>query len=101
MAREEKLEVEGEVLEALGSGMFRARTDKPNVFYMVTDRGPNGQPGGLRTFPVPDFDPTIVKVRVKGERIQLLEQIPLTTSSGAPVSGFPNFSAVNIGMKSS
>ena len=36
---------------------------------MVTDRGPNGQPGGRRTFPVPEFNPTIVHVMVKGDRI--------------------------------
>jgi hypothetical protein len=79
---------------SFGSGLFRDRTDPPHVFYMVTDRGPNGQPNDLRTFPVPDFDPTIVKVRVRGERVQVLEQIPLTTTSGPPVTGLPNFSAV-------
>ena len=80
---------------SFGSGLFRDRTDPPHVFYMVTDRGPNGQPNDLRTFPVPDFDPTIVKARVRGERVQVLEKIPLTTTSGAPVTGLPNFSAVS------
>ena len=80
---------------SIGSGMFRARSDKPHEYYMVTDRGPNGQPNGLRTFPVPDFDPTIVKVRVKGERIEILEKIPITTKSGAPVTGLPNFPFVD------
>ena len=81
-------------LGSIGSGLFRARTDAPNEFYMVTDRGPNGQPDDKRTFPVPDFDPTIVKVRVWGEQIQILERIPLKTTSGAPVTGLPNFPAV-------
>lgn len=79
---------------SIGSGMFRARTDSPHEFFMLTDRGPNGQPGGKRTFPVPEFNPTIVKVRVKGESIVVLEQIALKTTSGAPVSGLPNLSAV-------
>lgn len=82
-------------LGSIGSGLFRARSDKPHEFYMVTDRGPNGQPNGLRTFPVPDFDPTIVKVRVKGEHVEILERIPLKTASGAPVTGLPNFAQVD------
>ena len=82
-------------LGSIGSGLFRARSDRPHEFYMVTDRGPNGQPDGKRTFGVPDFDPAIVKVRLRGERVEILERIPLRTTSGAPVSGLPNFSAVD------
>ena len=82
-------------LGSIGSGLFRARSDKPHEFYTLTDRGPNGQPDGKRTFAVPDFDPAIVKVRVRGERVEILERIPLKTGSGAPVSGLPNFSAVD------
>jgi hypothetical protein len=81
-------------LGSLGSGLFRTRANKAHEFYMLTDRGPNGQPGGKRTFPIPDFDPSIVRVRVNGEKIEILERIPLTTASGAPVTGLPNFSAV-------
>jgi hypothetical protein len=80
---------------SIGSGLSRARSDKPHEFWMVTDRGPNGQPAGLRTFPVPDFDPSILKVRVRGERVEVLEKIPLKTASGAPVTGLPNFSFVD------
>ena len=84
-------------LGSIGSGMFRARTDEPNVYFMVTDRGPNGNPSatGHRTFPVPDFDPMIVKVRTLGEQIQILQQIPLKTTAGAPVSGLPNAASVS------
>ena len=82
-------------LGSIGSGLFRARSDTPHEFYMVSDRGPNGQPDGKRTFPVPDFDPAIVKVRLKGERIEILDRIGLKTQSGAPVTGLPNFSAVD------
>ncbi|MGH8991175.1 MAG: esterase-like activity of phytase family protein [Acidimicrobiia bacterium] len=82
-------------LGSLGSGLFRARGDKPHEYWMITDRGPNGQPNDKRTFAVPDFNPTMVKVRVKGEKIEMVERIPLTTTSGAPVSGLPNFAAVD------
>lgn len=85
-------------LGSIGSGLFRARTDPPHEFYALTDRGPNGQPtvaaGTVRTFPVPDFDPAIVKVRVRGERVEIGERIPLRTRSGLPVSGLSNFAAV-------
>lgn len=82
-------------LGSLGSGLFRTKSDKPHEFWMVTDRGPNGQPGGKRTFPVPDFDPAIVKVRVKGENVEILKRIPLKTKGGAPVTGLPNFDFVD------
>ena len=74
----------------IGSDIFRARGDSANEFWMVTDRGPNGQPGGRRTFPVPEFDPTIVHVKVKGDRIELLEAIPIVNPDRSPVTGLPN-----------
>jgi len=82
-------------LGSIGSGMFRSGSDKPHEFYMVTDRGPNGQPDDKRTFPVPDFDPAIVKVRVKGQKVEILKRIPLKTMKGEPVTGLPNFSDVD------
>jgi hypothetical protein len=82
-------------LGSVGSGMFRTRSDKPHEFYMVTDRGPNGEPDGKRTFPVPDFDPTIVKIRVKGKKVEILKRIPLKTRKGEPVTGLPNFDFVD------
>ena len=39
----------------IGSDIFHARGDSANEFWMVTDRGPNWQPGGRRTFPVPEL----------------------------------------------
>lgn len=79
-------------LGSIGSGLYPA--EKGNELWMVTDRGPNGQPGDKRTFPVPDFNPTIVRVKVKGDRVELKERIPITTKAGGPVSGLPNLSAV-------
>jgi hypothetical protein len=74
----------------IGSDIFRARGDSANEFWMVTDRGPNGQPGGRRTFPVPEFNPTIVHVKVKGDRIELLEAIPILNPDRSAVTGLPN-----------
>jgi hypothetical protein len=82
-------------LGSLGSGLFRSRSDRPHEYYMVTDRGPNGQPDGRRTFPVSDFNPTIVKVRVKGTKIEIQKRIPLKTKNGSPVTGLPNFDFVD------
>jgi len=48
---------------------------------VITDRGPNGQiPVDLiqrRTFPVPEFTPTIMKVRLAGDRIEILDVLPI------------------------
>ncbi|MEU1365268.1 esterase-like activity of phytase family protein [Streptomyces sp. NPDC005803] len=82
----------GVMLGGIGSDIYPA--DREGEFWTVTDRGPNGQikvdGTKRRTFPVPGFDPAIVKVRVSGKRVEVLRSIPLTTRSGAPVSGLPN-----------
>lgn len=47
--------------------LARSPTGRPGEFWTITDRGPNGQikvgKDKRRTFPAPDFDPMIVKVR--------------------------------------
>ncbi|MFF8595587.1 esterase-like activity of phytase family protein [Streptomyces sp. NPDC015220] len=79
-------------LGGIGSDLYPA--GREGEFWTVTDRGPNGQikVGGTkrRTFPVPGFDPAIVRIRVSGETVRVLEAIPLTTSSGKPVTGLPD-----------
>ncbi|MFJ8199566.1 esterase-like activity of phytase family protein [Streptomyces sp. NPDC096152] len=79
-------------LGGIGSDIYPA--GRKGEFWTVTDRGPNGQikvdGKKRRTFPVPGFDPAIVKVRVSGDRIEVLDAIALTTSSGEPVTGLPN-----------
>ncbi|MFF8509852.1 esterase-like activity of phytase family protein [Streptomyces sp. NPDC015492] len=79
-------------LGGIGSDLYPA--GRPGEYWTVTDRGPNGQiavgKDKRRTFPVPGFDPAIVKVRAVGDRIRVLKSIPLTTASGAPVTGLPN-----------
>lgn len=80
------------MLGGIGSDLYP--TGRKGEFWTVTDRGPNGQikvdGKKRRTFPVPGFDPAIVKIRVDGERIRVLDSLPLTTRSGAAVTGLSN-----------
>ncbi|KPH98031.1 hypothetical protein OK074_0789 [Actinobacteria bacterium OK074] len=79
-------------LGGIGSDVYPA--GRGGEFWTVTDRGPNGQIGvdgtKRRTFPVPGFDPAIVKIRVSGDTVRVLDAIPVTTSSGRPVTGLSN-----------
>ncbi|MFF3500469.1 esterase-like activity of phytase family protein [Streptomyces sp. NPDC003247] len=79
-------------LGGIGSDIYPA--DRAGEFWTVTDRGPNGQikvdGTKRRTFPVPGFDPAIVRIRVTGSTVKVLGAIPLTTSSGKPVTGLSN-----------
>ncbi|MFD7405772.1 esterase-like activity of phytase family protein [Streptomyces sp. NPDC059866] len=79
-------------LGGIGSDIYPA--GRKGEFWTVTDRGPNGQikvdGKNRRTFPVPGFDPAIVRIRVCGDSVRVLEAIPITTSSGKPVTGLPN-----------
>jgi hypothetical protein len=73
---------------AMGSDIFHDPGDSYNEFWMVTDRGPNGNPG-KRTFVVPKFDPVILHVRVQSG-IAILSALPILDAAGIPVSGLPN-----------
>ncbi|MEU6018070.1 esterase-like activity of phytase family protein [Streptomyces sp. NPDC047515] len=82
----------GVMLGGIGSDLYPA--GRKGEFWTVTDRGPNGQikidGKKRRTFPVPGFDPAIVRIRVSGKHIEVLRAIALTTRSGAAVTGLPN-----------
>ena len=79
-------------LGGIGSDVYPA--GRKGEFWTVTDRGPNGQikvdGTKRRTFPVPGFDPAIVKIRVSGDTANVLDAIPITTSSGKAVTGLSN-----------
>ncbi|MGD6748781.1 esterase-like activity of phytase family protein [Streptomyces sp. BH105] len=79
-------------LGGIGSDLYPA--GRKGEFWTVTDRGPNGQikvdGTKRRTFPVPGFDPAIVKIRVSGDQVRILDAIPLTTRSGKAVTGLSN-----------
>ncbi|WP_230202870.1 esterase-like activity of phytase family protein [Parafrankia discariae] len=79
-------------LGGIGSDLYPA--DRPNEFWTITDRGPNGQikidGKNRRTFPVPGFDPAIVRVRAAGSTLKVLDALPITTAHGRPVTGLSN-----------
>ncbi|PTM96852.1 esterase-like activity of phytase family protein [Streptomyces sp. VMFN-G11Ma] len=79
-------------LGGIGSDVYPA--GRKGEFWTVTDRGPNGQikvdGTKRRTFPVPGFDPAIVKIRVSGDTVNVQDAIPITTSSGKAVTGLSN-----------
>jgi hypothetical protein len=79
----------GLMLGSIGSGLFGVGK---SAYWTITDRGPNGEPSDdVRSYPVPTFDPALVKVRMRGDRLKVLEALPLKTKSGDPVSGLPPF----------
>ncbi|WP_030572050.1 esterase-like activity of phytase family protein [Streptomyces aureocirculatus] len=79
-------------LGGIGSDIYPS--GRKGEFWTVTDRGPNGQikidGKKRRTFPVPGFDPAIVKIRVSGRSVKVIDALPVTTRSGKPVTGLPN-----------
>ncbi|SNX56658.1 phytase-like protein with esterase activity [Streptomyces sp. TLI_55] len=79
-------------LGGIGSDLYPA--GRRGEFWTVTDRGPNGQikidGKKRRTFPVPAFDPAIVRIKVSGDTVEVLDAIPITTSFGKPVTGLPD-----------
>jgi Esterase-like activity of phytase len=84
----------GMLLGGIGSDLWHGPDDAPDEFWMLTDRGPNGQieddDSKRRTFPVPDFTPLILHARVAGNNIEILEALPLLNQYGDPVTGLPN-----------
>jgi len=82
----------GIALGGIGSDIYPAQA--PDEYWMITDRGPNGQMkvdgDKRRTFPVPGFDPAILRVKVAGSTLQVQQTIPLTTTAGRPVTGLSN-----------
>jgi phytase-like protein len=77
-----------------GTGSDLYPTQDPNQYWAITDRGPNGQVKvdhvKRRTFPVPSFDPAILRISVQGSALHVEQAIPITTTSGKPVTGLSN-----------
>jgi hypothetical protein len=87
------------LLGGVGSDLWRARNDPPNEFWMTTDRGPNGQisveGANRRTFPISEFTPLILRARMEGASMELLQTIPIVGQSGRPVTGLSNIDGVD------
>jgi hypothetical protein len=69
-------------LGSIGSGLWRSPLDPKNVYWMLTDRGPNGQIAvdgqTRRTFAVPGFNPMILKVKTTRNGLQILDALPIS-----------------------
>ncbi|MEV0391161.1 esterase-like activity of phytase family protein [Nonomuraea sp. NPDC050643] len=81
----------GVKLGGIGSGLFPA--GRRGDYWMVTDRGPNGQVtvdgDKRRTFPIPEYAPAIVQVATRFG-VEIKKYIPLVGASGRPVTGLSN-----------
>ncbi|CAN5546501.1 esterase-like activity of phytase family protein [soil metagenome] len=81
-------------LGGIGSDLWHDTGAPADEFWMVTDRGPNGEvevDGEARvTFPVPDFTPIILHVKLVDGEIEILDALPIVGESGAPVTGVAN-----------
>src|SRR5262245_39963991 len=89
IANDRKLQV-----GSIGSDIWHGPNDLPNEFWLVSDRGPNGQ-GTVgsqrrRAFLLPEFSPVILRVQTQGDGINVLQSMPILTQSGKPVTGLPN-----------
>lgn len=87
----EDIEDHGIKLGGIGSDLWHGPGDGPGIYWMITDRGPNGEEP--RTFPVPEFTPFILKVRATNGAIEILSAIPITGWNSAThdgVTGIPN-----------
>ncbi|MEX6506479.1 esterase-like activity of phytase family protein [Jiella sp. M17.18] len=93
-----------------GSGATHGAEDPADVFYTITDRGPNidcggdaeeliglgkdklcGGNGDAKIFPAPDFDPTIFEMKIgDGNKLTVVSQIPLKGTDGHKLNGLSN-----------
>ncbi|MDB5034223.1 MAG: hypothetical protein JWQ98_1464 [Chlorobi bacterium] len=77
------------------SGLFYAGG---NEFWAITDRGGNIDSGSALVFPVPDFSPTILKVRLNANgTLAIIDSIRLRRPDGTPTTGLPNLPPYNTG----
>jgi hypothetical protein len=94
----------------IGSAAYRRPTDRPDIVYMLADRGPNiacsdveaiaGVPRATlcaaanagRVFPVPGYAPSIYGVQLDeaNRRFRVFEAIALKRADGTPLSGLTN-----------
>lgn len=86
---------QGVLLGGIGSDLYRDPSDPKDVFYVITDRGPNNdtvQPdkSAGTGFVVPGFSPIIMKIRLAGDSVEVLESRAITLKNRKGVSGLPN-----------
>ena len=72
------------------SDLYHDPRDGVNVFWTVPDRGPTIAGDRGTTHLVPDYNPALVKLMADPSGSAVLQQIPIVTAEGQPVSGLPN-----------
>lgn len=82
-------------VKVYGGGFGSAIVQDPkdhNVFYLLTDRGPNidGTVANSKVFAKPDFAPQIGKFRLTGGQLVLEKTIELKNENGVKLNGLPN-----------
>jgi len=87
------------LLGSVGSDLWHGSNDPRDEFWMLTDRGPNGEiqvdGKNRRTFWVPEFNPTILRVKIEDHTIKVLEAISFVGQSGKPVTGLSNLNGLD------
>jgi hypothetical protein len=72
-----------------GSGYGSAIAFAPNGsrdFFLLTDRGPNvDATGGNKIFPVPDYNPRIVKGHMSGDKLTIDGEVVLRRANGTRI----------------
>ncbi len=92
----------GKTIEIRNGGYGSAMAPHPavaNQFYVLTDRGPNGdykgEQGKGKIFPDPDYTPRIGLFELqKDGSVKLLKAILLRRPDGTPITGLPNLSGL-------
>jgi len=91
----------------IGSGAFHYKKDAANVFYTITDRGPNIRCVDSlklmgeslckkgKIFPTANFTPTIYKIKLFKNYYKVLEKIQIKDQDGKQVSGISNAGTEN------
>ncbi len=86
----------------IGSGAYHYKNDPADIFYTITDRGPNIKCKDSKKlmgeklckkgkiFPVVNFTPTIYKIKLFKNYYKVLEKIQIKNANGIQVSGVSN-----------
>lgn len=78
-------------LSGFGSGIAPV-PGTSNEFWLLADRGPNvdGHPSSNKIFPVPDYQPGMMRVRLLADgTLQVLQTLRFANGDGSPMAGLP------------
>ncbi|GDY11653.1 hypothetical protein LBMAG53_05310 [Planctomycetota bacterium] len=90
--------VSGVTLQNSGFGSALALVPgTTDTFWALTDRGPNidGSTSIDKIFPVPAFQPNLVKIQIVGSTVNILSTVGLKSDTGAALTGLPTSTSPN------